>query len=87
MASAAVASNKSMVREEPEKIKKWREDQKQRLEEKGKKMYFKLYQAHKGCINEQIKYGNMNNNNYMTLYRPHPLYDIFKNIIQWMKSV
>lgn len=34
VAPAAVAPTKPMVREEPEKIKKWREDQKQRLEEK-----------------------------------------------------
>lgn len=34
------APQKPVVREEPEKIRKWREDQKQRLEEKG--MYFKL---------------------------------------------
>lgn len=40
MSAAAVAPSKPMVREEPEKIKKWREDQKQRLEEKGKMLFY-----------------------------------------------
>ena len=31
------------VREEPEKIKKWREEQKKRLEEKGKLKFLKTY--------------------------------------------
>lgn len=34
VSAAAVAPSRPMVREEPEKIKKWREDQKQQLEEK-----------------------------------------------------
>lgn len=33
------APSKPVVREEPEKIKKWREEQKTRLEEKGKLSY------------------------------------------------
>lgn len=33
---ASSAPTRSVTREEPEKIKKWREEQKKRLEEKGK---------------------------------------------------
>lgn len=47
MSAAAVAPSKPMVREEPEKIKKWREDQKQRLEEKGKMLYLIYFSSKK----------------------------------------
>ena len=44
---------KPVAREEPEKIKKWREEQKKRLEEKGKCQHCDLYNR---SVYSQIHY-------------------------------